>query len=102
MANSKLEDDASTDVSEISEDVNEVRRLRTIHPNHWLSDERATKVLHNVQIVINGNKTKNKNDKAGVTARLREIISDAQNSMDLAFAAGTLTTTANIARSDAV
>ena len=63
---------------------------------------RATKVLHNVQIVINGNKTKNKDDKAGATARLREIISDAQNSMDLASAAGTLTTTANIARSDAV
>ena len=55
-----------------------------------------------MQIVINGNRTKNKNDKANATARLREIISDAQHSMDLAFAAGTLATTANIARSDAV
>ena len=68
----------------------------------WLFDEKATEVLRNVQIVINGNRTKNKNDKANATARLREIISDAQHSMDLAFAAGTLATTANIARSDAV
>ena len=55
-----------------------------------------------MQIVINGNRTKNKNDKANATARLREIISDAQHSMDLPFAAGTLATTANIAHSDAV
>ena len=33
LANNKLEDDASTDVSEISDDVNEIRRLRTVHPD---------------------------------------------------------------------
>ena len=33
LANNKLEDDASTDFSEISEDVNEIRRLRTVHPD---------------------------------------------------------------------
>ena len=102
LANNKLEDDASTDVSEISDDVNEIRRLRTVHPDDWLSDEKATKVLRNVQIVINSNRTKNKNDKANATARLRGIISDTQHSLDLAFVAGTLATTANVARSDAV
>ena len=70
MANNNLEDDASTDVSEISDDVDEIRKLRTAHPEDWLSDEKATEVLRNVQIVINGNKTKN--DKANATTRLRE------------------------------
>ena len=72
LANSKLEEYASTYVSEISDDVNEIRRLRlrTVHPDDWLSDEKATEVLRNVQIVINGNRTKNKNDKANATARL--------------------------------
>ena len=55
-----------------------------------------------MQIVINSNRTKNKNDKANAAARLRQIIRDTQHSMDLAFAAGTIATSANIARSDAV
>ena len=63
MANNKLEDDASTDFSDISEDENqtgkEIRRLRTVHPDDWLSDEKAIQIIPNVQIVINGNKTKN-------------------------------------------
>ena len=73
-----------------------------MYPGDWFSDEKATQILHNVQIVINGNKTKNKDDKAGATARLREVVSDAQYSMDLAFAAGTLATTAGVARPDTV
>ena len=44
----------------------------------------------------------NKGDRANATARLREIMSDAQYSMDLALAAGTLATAANVARPDAV
>ena len=35
--------------------------------------------------------------KANATARLQEVVTDAQYSLDLAFAAGTLATTAGIA-----
>ena len=45
LANNNLEDDASTDLSEISDDVDEIRKLRTAHPDDWLSDEKATEVL---------------------------------------------------------
>ena len=56
LANNNLEDDASTDVSTISDDVNQIRILRTANPNDWLTDEKAFEILHNVQIVINGDK----------------------------------------------
>ena len=59
LANDNLEDDASTDVSTISDDVNQIRILRTANPNDWLTDEKAFETLRNVQIVINGDKTKN-------------------------------------------
>ena len=92
LAIDNLEDDASTDVSTISDDVNQIRILRTANPNDWLTDEKAFEILRNVQIVINGNKTKNKDDKSNTTAMFREVISDTQHSMDLAFVAGTIAT----------
>ena len=72
------------------------------HPNDWMSDEKASQVLHKLQKVINGNTAKNQCDRANATARLQEVITDGQYSLDLAFAAGTLATTAGIARPDAV
>ena len=63
MANDRLEDEASTDFSEISEDENQtgntIRSLRTLHPNDCMSDEKAIQVLHKLQKVINGNTAKN-------------------------------------------
>ena len=63
MANDRLEDEASTDFSEISEDENQtgntIRSLRTLHPDDWMSDEKATQVLHKLQKVINDNTAKN-------------------------------------------
>ena len=106
MANDRLEDEASTDFSEISEDENQtgntIRSLRTLHPDDWMSEEKAIQVLHKLQKVINGNTAKNQCDRANATARLQEVVNDAQCSLDLAFAAGTLATTAGVARPDAV
>ena len=76
LANDNLEDDASTDVSAISDDVNQVRILRTANPNDWLTDEKAFETLRTVQIVINGDKTKSKDDKSNATTMFREVISD--------------------------
>ena len=67
-----------------------------------MTDEKAFEILRNVQIVINGDKTKNKDDKSNATAMFREVISDTQHSMDLAFVAGTIATSTGVARSDAV
>ena len=60
LANDILEDDASTEVSTISEDVNEDRELRTSHLSDWLTYERAQEVIHNVQTVIDRENTKTK------------------------------------------
>ena len=64
-----------------------------------MSDEKAIQVLHKLQKVINGNTAKNQCDRANATARLQEVVNDAQCSLDLA---GTLATTAGVARPDAV
>ena len=89
-------------MSAISDDVNQVRILRTANPNDWLTDEKAFETLRNVQIVINGDKTKSKDDKSNATTMFREVISDTQYAMDLAFVAGTIATSTGVARSDAV
>ena len=102
MVNDRLEDEASTDFSEISEDEtqtsNTIRSLRTSHPDYWITDEKASHVLHKLQKVINGNTANNQSEKANATARLQEVVTDAQYALDLALAAGTLATTAGIAR----
>ena len=55
--NEKLGDDSSTDFSEVSDDEDQtgitIRRLRTAHPDDWLSDEKAEEVIHKVKKVIN-------------------------------------------------
>ena len=45
LANDILEDDASTEVSTISDDANQVRILRTANPSDWLTDEKAIQIL---------------------------------------------------------
>ena len=74
MANDRLEDEASTDFSEISEDENRtsytIRSLRTSHPDDWMTDEKASQVLQKLQKVINGNTANNQGEKANATARL--------------------------------
>ena len=77
LANDILEDDASTEVSTISEDANEVRMLRTSHPSDWLTDERAQEVIHNVQTVINRETTKNKDDRSDAVKMFRNVINEA-------------------------
>ena len=89
-------------MSTISEDVNQVRILRTANPNDWLTDEKAFETLRNVQIVINGDNTKSKVDKSNASNMFREVINDTQYAMDLAFVAGTIATSTGVARSDAV
>ena len=67
-----------------------------------MTDKKASQVLHKLQKVINGNTANNQGEKAIATARLQEVVTDAQYALDLAFAAGTLATTAGMARPDAV
>ena len=89
-------------MSTISDDANQVRILRTANPSDWLTDEKALEILHNVQIVINGDTTKSKDDRSNAVNMFRDVISEAQHAMDLAFIAGTITTSTGVARSDAV
>ena len=89
-------------MSTISDDANQVRILRTANPSDWLTDEKAQEILHNVQIVINGDTTKSKDDRSNAVNMFRDMISEAQHAMDLAFIAGTITTSTGVARSDAV
>ena len=49
-----------------------------------------------------GQETKNRYDKSDAVKIICDAISEAQQSMDLAFAAGTIATEAGVARSDSV
>ena len=57
--NDNLNDDASSDMSEISEDEPQtgakVRKLRTSHPDDRLTDEKAEQALKSLKGVIQGN-----------------------------------------------
>ena len=68
LKNERLEDDASTDFSEISDDEDQtgiaIRRLRTAHSDDWLSDEKADEVIYKVKKVINGKTAIDKKEKA--------------------------------------
>ena len=96
----------STDFSEISDDEDQtgttIRRPRIAHSDDWLSDEKAEEIIHKVRKVINDKTATDKRKKADAFGKLQEVISDAQYSLDLAFAAGTLATIKNTARTDAV
>ena len=102
--NDNLNDDASSDMSEIREDEPQagatVRKLRTSHPDDRLTDEKAEQDLRTMKGVIQGKTDENQDGKAKAVSRLQEVITDAQYALDLAFSAGTLSTLAGIARSD--
>ena len=102
--NDKLNDDASSGMSEIWEDEPQasatVRKLRTSHPDDRLTDEKAEEALRTIKRVIQGNTDERQDEKAKAVSRLQEVITDAQNALDLAFSVGTLSTLSGIARSD--
>ena len=102
--NDNLNDDASSDMSEISEDEPQasatVRKLRTSHPDDRLTDEKAEQDLRTMKGVIQGKTDEKRDGKAKAVSRLQEVITDAQYALDLAFSAGTLVTLAGVARSD--
>ena len=52
VANNNPVDDTSDNVSSAADYVNEVRRLRTLHINEWLTDERVQEIMENVQAVV--------------------------------------------------
>ena len=68
LKNERLGDDTSTDFSEISDDEDQIgatiRRLRTAHPDDWLSDEKAEGIIHKVRKVINDKTATEKREKA--------------------------------------
>ena len=98
MANNSHEDDNSTVISTISDDISEVRRMRTMHTSDWLMDERAQEVMEKVHTLVE--QGKNKNTRPEAMRIICDTISAAQEGLDLAFAAGTLSTTACIAQDD--
>ena len=104
IMNDNLNDDASSDMSEISEDEPQtgatVRKLRTSHPDDRLTDEKAEQALRTMKGVIQGKTDENQDGKAKAVSRLQEVITDAQYALDLAFSAGTLATLAGVAQSD--
>ena len=77
LANDNLEDDASTEVSTISDDVSEVRTLRTLHTNEWLTDDRVQEVIQNVQTVV-GREAKNRNVRSDAVKIVCNAINEAQ------------------------
>ena len=76
----------STDFSEISDDEDQtgttIRKLRTAHPDDWLSDEKAEGIIHKVRKVINDKTAIDKKEKADAFGKLQEVITDAQYSLD--------------------
>ena len=52
--------------------------------------------------VISQETTKNRDDRSDAVKKIRNVISEAQHAMDLAFVAGTIATSTGIARSDSV
>ena len=78
---------------QVSDDISEVRRLRTSHIHEWLTDNRVNEAMEDVQTVIRQEARDRKSDAMRV---IGDTINKAQQGMDLAFAAGTLSTTAGV------
>ena len=98
--NNNNSEDTSTVISTISDDISGVRRLRTLNISDWLTDERAQEAVDKSQAVIN--QEPDKYERQERVRRICDTINAAQEGLDLAFAAGTLSTTAGIAREDSV
>ena len=65
VANDNPADDTSDNVSSVADDVSEVRRLRTLHINEWLTDEK-------VQAVRQGTRDSGANAIAAIRDTLNE------------------------------
>ena len=100
LENNDNREDTSTVISTISDDISEVRRLRTMDINEWLTDERAQEVIEKTSTVLE--QEEDIHAKQDSIRRICDTIGAAQEGLDLAFAAGTLSTTACIAREDSV
>ena len=105
LAKVKLEnndngEDTSTVISTISDAISEARKLRTMDINDWLTDERAQEVIEKTNAVLE--QEQDRYVKQESIRRICDTIGAAQEGLDLAFAAGTLSTTACIAREDSV
>ena len=98
MENSDDKDDASTVISTISDDICEVRKLRTLDMSEYLTDERAQEIITEVSRLLEQEDDIHVKEEA--LRRIHDAIEAAQGGLDLAFAAGTLSTTACIARED--
>ena len=96
-ANNNPEDNTSDNMSSITDDGSEVRRLRTSHINEWLTDERVQEIMVNGQTVV---KQGARDSKADAIVAIGDALNGAQQGMDLAFTAGTLSTPAGVARED--
>ena len=97
LANNNPEDNTSDNMSSIADDGSEIRRLRTLHINEWLTDERVQEIMENVQTVVRQGK---RDSEANAIVAIGDALNGAQQGMDLAFAAGTLSTPAGVARED--
>ena len=75
IMNDNLNDDASSDMSEISEDEPQasatVRKLRTSHPDNRLTGEKAEEALRTIKGVIQGNTDERQDGKAKAVSRLQ-------------------------------
>ena len=87
LANNNPEDNTSDNMSSITDDGNEVRRLRSLHINEWLTDERVQEIMVNVQTVV---KQGARNSKADAIVAIGDTLNGAQQGMDIAFTAETL------------
>ena len=93
-------------MSEVDEDEamtgTTVRKLRTAHPDDNLTDDKAEQDLRTIKGVMQGITDETGDEKTKTVSKFQEVITDAHYALDLAFAAGTLSTLAGVARSDSV
>ena len=91
-------DDASSVISTISDDVCEARKLRTLDLTEYLTDERAQEIIVEVSRLLESEE--NIHARREILKNINEVIEAAQEGLDLAFIAGTLSTTKCTARED--
>ena len=90
-------DDISDEESLADDDeTDQVRRLRTMSIDEWLTNEKARDILERIQAVTK----QSRSSGAEAIIAIGDTINDAQTGMDQAFIAGTLATTAGVARKD--
>merc|ERR1712198_317680 len=90
MENNGDRDDASSVISTISDDVCEARKLRTLDLTEYLTDERAQEIIVEVSRLL-----ESEDDihvRREILKNINDVIGAPQEGLDLAFAAGTLST----------